>query len=98
VVVDDYFPIKVLAKRSLLFLHTLPRNNIHEIWPSIIEKAIAKVYGTYQDIYLTSEKGVKDILRLLTGYPVSEFAINRDFRTFLVIIDAAIKKNQIVVL
>jgi hypothetical protein len=33
----------------------------------------------------------------MTGLPVSEYAIGKDFRTFLVIIDAAIKKNQIVV-
>lgn len=71
VTVDDYLPVKIMAKRSLLFLHTMPRTNIIEFWPSIVEKALAKVYGTYQDIFLTSYKGIKDLFRNLTGYPVS---------------------------
>jgi hypothetical protein len=90
--------VKILAKRSLLFLHTLPHNGFYEFWPCIIEKALAKVYGTYQDIFLTSNNGVCDLIRNLTGYPVSRYHINRDFRTYLIIIDAAIKKKQIVVL
>jgi hypothetical protein len=71
VTVDDYLPVKITTKRKLLFLHALPRNNIIEFWPSIVEKALAKIYGTYQDIFLTSFKGIKDLFRNLTGYPVS---------------------------
>lgn len=56
------------------------------------------MYGTYQDIYLTADRGVKDIIRTLTGLPCSEYTISKDFRTFLIIIDTAVKKKQIVVL
>lgn len=59
---------------------------------------MAKVYGTYQDIFLTAYRGVKELFRNLTGFPVSEYRINKDFRTFLVVIDTAIKKKQVVVL
>lgn len=36
VVVDDFVPVKILRKRSLLHMHTLPRNGIVEIWPTIV--------------------------------------------------------------
>ena len=37
-------------------------------------------------------------MRCLTGYPVSEYSLSKDFRAYLVIIDSALKKKQIVVL
>jgi hypothetical protein len=99
VIVDDYMPIKLTPRRSFLFLHmSSTNNNQFNCWPCIVEKAIAKVYGTYQDLYFTTERGVKELLRLLTGLPVVEYPLSKDFRTFLVIIDSAIKKNHIVVL
>ena len=98
VIVDDYLPVKSLLKRTLLFFHTLSKNNIYEVWPCLIEKAIAKIYGTYQDILLTERKGIKELMKCLTGYPVSEYSLSKDFRAFLVVIDAALKKKQIVVL
>jgi ornithine carbamoyltransferase len=64
-------PVKIMDKRNLLFLHCLPKNGNFEFWPCIIEKAIAKVYGTYQDVCFTADRGVKDLLLLLTGFPVS---------------------------
>ena len=95
---DDYLPVKSLLKRTLLFVHTIPGNNAYEVWPCLVEKAIAKIYGTYQDIFLTQSRGIRDIMRCLTGYPVSEYSISKDFRIFLVVIDGALKKKQIVVL
>ena len=34
----------------------------------------------------------------LTGLPISEYTINKDFRAFLVVIDTALKRKHIVVL
>jgi hypothetical protein len=97
VVVDDYLPVKSLLKRTLLHLHTVPKNGVYEVWPCLVEKALAKIYGTYQDLFLTQKRGVCDIMRCLTGLPVSEYSISKDFRAYLVVIDAAIRRKQIVV-
>lgn len=53
-IVDDYMPVKILLKRSLMFAHTVSKDNTHEFWAAILEKALAKVYGTYQDLFLTA--------------------------------------------
>ena len=58
ILIDDYLPVKILLKRSLLFAHTISKDNTHEFWPAILEKALAKVYGTYQDLFLTADKGI----------------------------------------
>lgn len=98
VIIDDFMPVKILLRRSLLFAHTVANDNTHEFWPAIVEKALAKIYGTYQDLFLTAHLGIGPIMRALTGFPLSVYELNKDFRVFLVMIDKAIKKKQIVVL
>lgn len=37
-------------------------------------------------------------MKILTGLPVSQYAVNKDFRTYLILIDSALKRKHIVVL
>jgi len=46
VCVDDNFPVKN-AKSAML---SFTRNNSHELWVAILEKAYAKLHGNYEDI------------------------------------------------
>ena len=69
-----------------------------EIWPTLLEKAVAKIYGTYLDLAMVREEGMLDIFKLLTGAPTSVYDLNKDFRSFLIIIDTALKRNHIVTL
>jgi hypothetical protein len=54
ILIDDFLPIKVSKKKHLLFVHTTNQyEQGYEVWASLLEKAIAKVYGTYEDIVMT---------------------------------------------
>lgn len=39
---------------------------------------------------------MSDLFKLLTGAPVSTYPLNKDFRSFLIIIDAALKRGHVV--
>jgi Calpain family cysteine protease len=43
-----------------------------EIWYLLLEKALAKAYGSYQGLYAGNEA---DLLRDLTGAPISDFPV-----------------------
>ena len=66
VVVDDYFPYNNERGRWAFSQPSLTKNHINEIWVLIVEKAWAKVYGSYQRIE-AGEAG--EALYPLTGSP-----------------------------
>jgi hypothetical protein len=68
------------------------------MWPSLVEKAMAKIYGTYMDLAMIRIDGITPFLKILTGLPVSQYAINKDFRSYLIVIDTALKKKHIIIL
>jgi hypothetical protein len=39
-----------------------------------------------------------DIFRVLTGAPVHTYVLNKDFRSYLILIDAALKRKHVVTL
>lgn len=39
-----------------------------------------------------------DIFRVLTGAPAHTYALNKDFRSYLILIDAALKRKHVVTL
>jgi hypothetical protein len=39
-----------------------------------------------------------DLFRLLTGSPATTYPLTKDFRSFLILIDSALKRNHIVTL
>ena len=47
---------------------------------------------------MVREEGMCALFRLLTGAPASIYPLNRDFRSFLILIDAALKRGHIVTL
>ena len=98
IIIDDFVPVKITAKKQLLFVHSREVNGVIEIWPSLIEKAVAKIYGTYLDLAMVRGDGMAPIFRILTGAPMSHYIINKDFRSYLIVIDAALKKKHIVTL
>jgi len=69
-----------------------------EIWSSLLEKAIAKIYGTYFDLAMVKNDGMSDLFRILTGAPISQYILNKDFRSYLILIDSALKRKHIVTL
>ena len=71
IVIDDFMPVKSSIRRTLMFLNSFPHNKMSEVWAPLVEKALAKLYGTYQDLYLTSNLGIKPIFTNLTGFPVN---------------------------
>lgn len=48
-----------------------------EIWSSIVEKALIKAYGSYEDLEY-AHTTINEILRDLTGGPVLEYDTNND--------------------
>ena len=52
IVIDDFLPIKQDSKVHLLFEHIISDNDEYQLWPALIEKAICKIYGTYQDVQM----------------------------------------------
>jgi hypothetical protein len=56
VIVDDYVPVKSIAgKKQMLFLHSREGEQGVELWSPLIEKAVAKIYGTYLDLAMVRE-------------------------------------------
>ena len=99
VVVGDFVPIKAVAgKKQFLCMHSRVAEGAVELWPALLEKAVAKVYGTYVDLMMSREAGMIDLFKLLTGAPASSYALNKDFRSFLILIDAALKRGHVVTL
>lgn len=97
IIVDDFVPIKSIAgRKQMLFIHSREDEAVVELWPALIEKAIAKIYGTYLDLAMIREDGMSELFRILTGAPVSTYPLNKDFRSFLIIIDAALKRGHVV--
>lgn len=64
----------------------------------MVEKAIAKTYGTYLDLASVQAEGMAAIFRVLTGAPAHAYALNKDFRSYLILIDAALKRKHVVTL
>jgi hypothetical protein len=63
-----------------------------------VEKAIAKTYGTYLDLASGQSEGMAEIFRILTGAPAHIYNLNKDFRSYLILIDAALKRKHVVTL
>lgn len=64
----------------------------------MIEKALSKIYGTYLDLAYAQSEGMSDIFKALTGVPAHIYSLNKDFRSYLILIDAALKRKHIVTL
>ena len=43
-------------------------------------------------------EGMSDLFRILTGAPISQYQITKDFRSYLILIDSALKRKHIVTL
>jgi hypothetical protein len=63
VVIDDFFPLNKKHNNSKIFLS----EEKGLLWPQILEKAYAKVFGSYN---LISERSMESILKDLTCAPV----------------------------
>ena len=50
ITIDDHLPVRYDGKVHLLFEHIVSESEEYEVWPGLIEKALAKVYGTYEDL------------------------------------------------
>jgi hypothetical protein len=75
VLIDDHIPIfcnKGKTKAQFYFTNPSSDPQNREIWYLLLEKALAKVYGSYKGLYAGSEAG---LLRDLTGAPVSDYQV-----------------------
>ena len=99
IVIDDFVPTKSTnGRKQLLFMHSREEDHYIELWPALVEKALTKVYGTYLDLAMVREDGMCDLFRTLTGAPVSRYRLNKDFKSYLYLIDNALKRGYIVTL
>lgn len=73
IVIDDYLPCDS-KKKSLCFASHV-KDKTCFIWLSLLEKAFAKVYGSY---YLIGNLSFTQILRDLTGAPIITFDNNKE--------------------
>ena len=62
--IDDFVPVKITERKQLLFLHSREIEGMIEIWPALIEKAIAKIYGTYLDLAMVRGDGMSPLFRI----------------------------------
>ena len=96
---DDFVPIKSIAgRKQMLSVHSKQAEGRVEIWPVLVEKAVAKIYGTYVDLMMSKEEGMVDLFKLLTGAPATVYELNKDFRSFLILVDSALKRGHVVTL
>ncbi|XP_056673371.1 calpain-13 [Monodelphis domestica] len=82
VVVDDRLPVKpyggansrvvTLKRREYLFVH--PRGGNNEFWPCLLEKAYAKLHGSYSNLHSGS---LADSLVELTGWIVTAIDLKK---------------------
>lgn len=73
--IDDHIPIFCPEdKNKAQFYFSSPSNNPQnrEIWYLLLEKALAKSYGSYKNLYAGNEA---QILRDLTGAPVTDLTV-----------------------
>ena len=86
VIIDDYFPC-LKGTRFPLFVKS-PHNNI---WPMIIEKVFAKIYGSYYNLQKIS---TQEILEMLLFYKVETIFIKLNY-DYLWNVILTINKNEI---
>lgn len=72
VLLDDYFPLMKNQRGINYFAFASLGNNIKEIWLNLIEKAYAKVKGSYEKI---QDGNIKDVFDLLTNAPVEKIEL-----------------------
>lgn len=75
VLIDDHIPIfcnKDKTKAQFYFTNPSSDPQNREIWYLLLEKALAKVFGSYKGLYAGSEA---NLLRCLTGAPVNDFPV-----------------------
>lgn len=72
VVVDDYFPFKISKKGELKFAFASSSHGENEIWMMIVEKAWAKVCGSYE---ATEHTTVEDAFEVLAGGPTQTYDV-----------------------
>jgi hypothetical protein len=48
--IDDYFPTTLNKKYNFVQLSDSNQNDFKEVWPIILEKAYAKLYGSFKFI------------------------------------------------
>ncbi len=70
IIIDDYLPVNKNTKK-LVFA----KNKNYEIWVCLIEKAWAKLYGSYNNI---TNIWMHQVLEVLTGFP-SEFFLHNKY-------------------
>ncbi|SPQ95524.1 Calpain catalytic domain-containing protein [Plasmodiophora brassicae] len=80
VVIDDYLPVRrVVTKGRTSYKFLLGRSTLANVfWVSLVEKAYAKLYGSYRAI---SGGNVSEALVDLTGTPVHDYSLDAtDFK------------------
>lgn len=70
VVIDDRLPV---VKGELVFVHSSLRRN--EFWPALLEKAYAKLMGSYESLRSCT---IIDVLHDFTGGLVESYCLERD--------------------
>lgn len=107
IVVDDYFPMRLDKATGRYVFAFSKSNDPNEIWNCLVEKALAKICGSYEQ---TEHIKVSDCFYLLAGgptmtYNISEFKMDirrgrkleaERFDKFYELINEAAKKNWVV--
>ena len=74
VMVDDFVPtVTVNKKQEPLFLKVVPNKVYLNIWPFLVQKAYAKVYGSYEALL---NGNLLDFMNELTGASVEILPLN----------------------
>jgi len=47
---------------------------------------------------MVRDDGMSNLFKILTGVPISQYTLNKDFRSYLILIDSALKRKHIVTL
>lgn len=82
VVIDDRLPV---VKGDLIFVQSLKRN---EFWPSLLEKAYAKLMGSYESLRSCS---VVDVIRDFTGGIIEFYCLEKDPPSIPFLVNAMLK-------
>ena len=95
VIIDDFIPVVVKdRKASPLFLSTQKKSkNGMEVWPHLLQKALAKVYSTYEALQTGN---LEDFLNELSGSVVERLEIRKHMNLDMVLQRQIISRNSLV--
>lgn len=87
VVVDDRLPV---GHNGCLFVHPFYRN--HEFWPCLLEKAYAKLHGSYENLH---DGHLPDALVDLTGGVVTSIDLHSSRSNLVMMVKTAAKAGSL---